>query len=550
MFPAKPTSRFILFTLTILFLLTCTIFVTANEDPTVETDNDGVDNDLQELIAIDEQGGGGGAAEQKQGDQQKEAEVLSKAQRIVLELNSDNVKRVIDQNEFVLILGYAPWCARSAELMPQFAEAANKLKELRSPVLMAKLDAERYPKVASTLGIKGFPTLLLFVNGTSQVYTGGFSGEDIVIWARKKTGVPVIRISSSVEAEDFLKKCHMFVLGLFDKFEGHDYEEFIKAATTDNEIQFVEVSSSAVAKILFPNINATDHFIGIVKSEPERYTAYGGIFEKDTILQFLEYNKFPLVTMLTELNSARVYSSPVKLQVIVFADADDFKNLIQPLQEVARKFISKIMFIYIDIADENQAKPFLTLFGLEDSENTVVTAFDNGMSSKYLLESNPTPSNIQEFCSRLLHGSLSPYFKSQPVPDNVSSLTLFKLVEKEKIVQIVVGKTFDDLVLSSPKNVLLEVYTPWCINCETTSKQVEKLAKHFKGLDNLVFARIDASANEHPKLQVDDYPTLLFYSARDKANPIKLSTKSSSKDLAAVIKSHLTAKEEVPRDEL
>ncbi|KAL3610632.1 hypothetical protein D5086_001652 [Populus alba] len=501
MFPSKPTSRSMLFTVTILFLLTSTILVTANEDPTVETYNDGADSDLQELIAIDEQEGGGGGEEQQQGDQQKEAEVLSKAQRIVLELNSDNARRIIDQNEFVLILGYAPWCVRSAELMPQFAEAANKLKELGSPVLMAKLDAER---------------------------------EDIVIWARKKTGVPVIRISSSVEAEDFQKKHDLFVLGLFDKFEGHDYEEFIKAATIDNEIQFVEVSSSAVAKILFPNINARDNFIGIVKSEPEKYTAYGGIFEKDTILQFLEYNKFPLVTILTELNSARVYSSPVKLQVIVFADANDFKNLIQPLQEVARKFISKIMFIYIDIADENQAKPFLTLFGIEDSENTVVTAFDNRMSSKYLLESNPTPSNIEEFCLRLLHGSLSPYFKSQPIPDN-----------KEKILQVVVGKTLDDLVLSSPKNVLLEVYTPWCISCETTTKQIEKLAKHFKGVDNLVFARIDASANEHPKLQVDDYPTLLFYPVGDKENPVKLSTKSSSKDLATVIKSLLRAKEDI-----
>lgn len=31
---------------------------------------------------------------------------------------------------------------------------------------------------------------------------------------------------------------------------------------------------------------------------------------------------------------------------------------------------------------------------------------------------------------------------------------------------------------------------------------MKKLAKHFKGLDNLIFARIDASANEHPKLKV------------------------------------------------
>lgn len=43
--------------------------------------------------------------------------------------------------------------------------------------------------------------------------------EEIVIWARKKTGVPVIRLSSVTEAEVFAKKYSMYVLGLFEKFE-------------------------------------------------------------------------------------------------------------------------------------------------------------------------------------------------------------------------------------------------------------------------------------------------------------------------------------------
>lgn len=63
-----------------------------------------------------------------------------------------------------------------------------------------------------------------------------------------------------------------------------------------------------------------------------------------------------------------------------------------------------------------------------------------------------------------------------------------------------------------------QVFTPWCINCETTSKHVEKLAKHFKGLDNLVFARIDASANEHPKLQVSViFGIMYWFSILDKS---------------------------------
>lgn len=537
MFAAKRTSRFVYLTVTLLLLLSFFVSITAYE--TGDGNGDGEDEfeGIEELIALDEEE----ESQQNQGSHVKstEAEVIVKAQRIVLELNSDNTKKIIDGNEYVLVLGYAPWCPRSAELMPQFAEAATSLKELGSPLLMSKLDAERHPKTASSLGISGFPTLLLFTNGTSQPYTGGFSSEEIVIWVKKKTGVPVIRINSVTEAEEFLKKHHMFAIGLFKKFVGHEYEEFVKAATSHNEIQFVEVNDIEVAKVLFPNIKPNSLFLGLVKSEMERYTTYEGTFEMDQILDFLDYNKFPLVTILTELNSIKVYSSPVKFQVFVFAKADAFKNLLKLLQDVARKFVSKIMIVYVDITEDNLAKPFLTLFGLEDSEDTIVTAFDNKISSKYLLESDPTPSKIEEFCSGLLQGTLSPHFRSQAIPDN-----------KEESVQIVVGKTFDNLVLSGDKNVLLEVYSPWCIDCETTSKQMKKLAKHFKGLDNLIFARIDASANEHPKLKVDDYPTLLFYKADDKSNPIKLSTKSSSKDLAAFINQNIGVQDQVSKDEL
>ena len=173
MFAAKPTSRFVYLTVTLLLLLSFFVSITAYEISDGNGDGEDEFEGIEELIALDEEE----ESQQNQGSHVKstEAEVIVKAQRIVLELNSDNTKRIIDGNEYVLVLGYAPWCPRSAELMPQFAEAATSLKELGSPLLMSKLDAERHPKTASSLGISGFPTLLLFTNGTSQPYTGGFS---------------------------------------------------------------------------------------------------------------------------------------------------------------------------------------------------------------------------------------------------------------------------------------------------------------------------------------------------------------------------------------
>lgn len=538
----KFSSRFLIFTLISVLLLSPFTFTSAlleNEDA------DDLEA-IQELIALDEQ-------EEEEDNlhprtnlevndfvKKSEAEVLSKAQKIVLELNSDNTKRAVEENEYVLVLGYAPWCSRSAELMPRFAEAANVLKGLGSPLLMAKLDAERYPKAASSLGIKGFPTLLLFVNGTSQPYTGGFSSEEMVVWARKKTGSPVIRIDSITEANEFLKQHAMYAVGLFENFEGPDHKEFVNAATAENEIQFVETSDSEVAKVLHPVAKPTKLFFGLVKSEPEQHTSLDGDLSADRILHFLENKKFPLVTIMTEANSAKVYASPKKLQVYVFAEADELKKVHEPLQDIARKFNSEIMLVAVDIGEDNLAKPFLTLFGLEDSEETIVIGFDYNGNLKYLLESDPTSINIEEFCAGLVRRTLPPYYKSRPIPEN-----------KNATILTVVGKTFDDLVLNSPTNIFLEVHTPWCITCETTSKQVEKLAKHFKGLDSLVFSRIDVSTNEHPKLLVEDYPTLLFYPATDKSNPIKFPTKSGLKELAALINRHLKSQDDsMAKDEL
>eukprot|EP01018_Ginkgo_biloba_P002217 Gb_19724 [translate_table: standard] len=493
----------ILITIAVLLLLSLGTVNTTTDNP---EENDDDLEDLGDLEDLDDDVG-----------KVSEAEAVSRAQRIVADLTNENAERVISSHEYVLLLGYAPWCARSADLMPEFAFAATTLKEMGSPILFAKLDGDRHTKAASRYGIKGYPTLLLFVNGTSQVYTGGFTGDEIVIWVRKKTGLSTLRLSSFSEAEEFLKKNWTSAVGFFKEFEGIAYEEFVQAAIEDNEVQFVEVSNLEVAKFLNPEINYLPQTLGLVKSEPEKLVLFEGEFKKGHILQFVEENKYPLVTRLTEHNSAKVYSRPIKLQLFLFAGAHEFESILSYFQDAARKFKSKIMFLLVDSTDDNLAKPLLTLFGLEPIK-PIVVAFDYSIGSKYHLESEITISSLEDFCSQLLTGNLLPYYKSEPIP-----------VENKGDVQTVVGKTFDDIVINSSADVLLEAYTPWCMNCKAMSKLIDKVAKHFKGVPSLVIARIDASANEHPNLQVHDSPT------------IPVSTRSSLKDLIQFVRDNAGA---------
>ncbi|KAL8101414.1 hypothetical protein AgCh_033340 [Apium graveolens] len=98
--------------------------------------------------------------------------------------------------------------------------------------------------------------------------------------------------------------------------KGPECEAFVKVATSDNEIQFAQTNSNKVARILFPIIKAPYHFLGLVKSEQEKFTSLENAFKVGKN-QFLDDNKFVLVRLLTKINFARVYSSSNKLQVLV-----------------------------------------------------------------------------------------------------------------------------------------------------------------------------------------------------------------------------------------
>ena len=111
-----------------------------------------------------------------------------------------------------------------------------------------------------------------------------------------------------------------------------------------------------------------------------------------------------------------------------------------------------------------------------------------------------------------LPGNLKPKLKSQRPP------------KKQGQVAVIVGDTFDKIVMDPKKDVLIEFYAPWCGHCKKLVPVYKELAKKYKKNKNLIIAKIDATGNESPEqFAVSGYPTIYFAPANDKSNPKKYS---------------------------
>jgi len=86
-------------------------------------------------------------------------------------------------------------------------------------------------------------------------------------------------------------------------------------------------------------------------------------------------------------------------------------------------------------------------------------------------------------------------------------------------VKVVVGKTFDQIVMDTSKDVFVEFIAPWCGHCKNLTPKFEQLAKSFVGTNSVVIAKIDATENDTP-IEIKGFPTIFLFNANDKENPV------------------------------
>ncbi|CAH9118291.1 unnamed protein product, partial [Cuscuta epithymum] len=111
------------------------------------------------------------------------ANALYGASSPVVQLSPSNFKsKVLNSNGVVFVEFFAPWCGHCQALTPTYEKVASVLKGV---VTVAALDADAHKSLAQEYGIKGFPTIKVFVAGKQPVdYQGAREVKPMVDFAK------------------------------------------------------------------------------------------------------------------------------------------------------------------------------------------------------------------------------------------------------------------------------------------------------------------------------------------------------------------------------
>ncbi|CAF2098638.1 hypothetical protein BRARA_E01818 [Brassica rapa] len=211
----------------------------------------------------------------------------------VLELTDSNFESAISTFDCVFVDFYAPWCGHCKRLNPELDAAAPILAKLKQPIIIAKLNADKYSRLARKLEIDAFPTLMLYNHGVPMEYYGPRKADLLVRYLKKFVAPDVAVLESNSHVKDFVED------------SGTSFPVFIGFGLNQSLIsglgrKYKKKAWFAVAKDASEDVMVSydfDKAPALVAQHPayNEHSVFYGPFEDGFLEEFVKQNFLPLI---------------------------------------------------------------------------------------------------------------------------------------------------------------------------------------------------------------------------------------------------------------
>jgi len=447
--------------------------------------------------------------------------------------DSDNFESLIEDNEFVLVEFYAPWCGHCKKLAPEYEKAATAVKE--DGIVLVKIDATVESELASSHGIQGYPTLKFYRSGNEVEYDGPRDAAGIEKWLKKKTGPAAVTLDSKEALTTFTEQEGSQIVGFFEE-DSDDHKAFLELAVTS------EVSDFDFGVVLGDAVSTLEGEVGQVKIFREGQETLTESFDEDKTGDWIVSKGYPLVDELGQSVFQRAQKLKRPLVAAFFEESDDdLSGHKEALLNVASELEGQVVFCQ---TVSGQYMSMASQWGASGDNFPTVIFVDlrpesQGARPKAFNEENEfSESELKSFFDGCLEGTEEGFRKSEPIPES-----------NDGPVTVVVGKNFEDVVYTDKADVLVEFYAPWCGHCKKLAPIYDEVGEVFQDIPEVVVAKCDATANGFPAgIDVRGFPTLVYFKAGDKT-PVPYNGDRTKKGIVEFLKENSSFDVDVPEVE-
>ena len=337
---------------------------------------------------------------------------------------------------------------------------------------------------------------MYYSNGEKQEYTGGRSKDTIVQWVMKKSGPP----SAEVTCDALKAKVeeNKFVVAYFGDVANALYTDaHVPFAQGEDGVAFVHSSDADCAKAN----GASAPGIAFFRKFEDSPLAYSGAADKDALINWVKPLRVPTVFEFGEDEIEAIFGQQ-QPTLFLFRGAEDAdKPFMTVFADAAKAHKGKMLFSYSGVSDGIQER-LAEFVGVTAADLPTLRALQPADMKKFVWDGDLAALSVDAigtWIDDVTAGRAAPHLKSEEPPaeqgDNV----------------VIVGKEYAKIVKDASKDVLVKYYAPWCGHCKKLAPVWDELAAAYKDEPNLVIGKFDATVNEAEDVQIQGYPTLIFY---------------------------------------